>query len=114
MHPKSPKWLNDIRECCDLILEATGERSLSDYLQDRILRSAVERNFEIIGEALNRLSKTVPETAERIPEYRDIISFRNLLIHGYEMVDDSQVWEVIERDVEPLGDLVSEVLKEVH
>ena len=96
-----------------IFLEATQEKSLSDYLKDRILKSAIERNFEIIGEALNRLMKTDAETADRIPECRDIIAFRNLLIHGYEVVDDARVWEVIEQDVERLRDLVAVILKEM-
>jgi uncharacterized protein with HEPN domain len=52
MRPKTPKHLADIREAAAFILEATRGRSEANYLEDRLLRYAVERNFEIIGEAL--------------------------------------------------------------
>lgn len=92
MHPKSPKWLHDILEACELIHTATAARTLADYEADRLLRSAVERNFEIIGEALNRIRQNDPVLAARIPENRAIIDFRNLLIHGYDSIDHSRVW----------------------
>src|SRR5437870_7792151 len=112
MHPKSPKWLDDVREACDLILSATAGKSLDDYETDRLLRSAVERNFEIVGEALTRLRQTDPTTAERIPECRDIIAFRNVLVHGYEFIDNRRVWQIIQRDVQRLRDQVAELLNE--
>ena len=90
MHPKSPKWLQDILEACELIQTATAGRGLADYERDRLLRSAVERNFEIIGEALNRIRQNDPALAGRIPENRAIIGFRNLLIHGYDSIDHSR------------------------
>jgi len=78
-------------------------------LWDALLRSGVERQFEIIGEALSRLSKIEADVASRIGDSKRIISFRNLLIHGYALVDDRVVWDVVQkglpgllRDVEPL------------
>ena len=55
----------------------------------------MERQFEIIGEALNQLSKVSPELAEQVPELPRIVAFRNILIHGYAMVDDALVWQVL-------------------
>jgi uncharacterized protein with HEPN domain len=60
-----------------------------------MLRSAVERQFEIIGEVLNQLSKVDPGAAARIPELGRIVAFRNILIHGYAAVDDDLVWQVL-------------------
>ena len=67
MHPKSPKWLQDIADACALIQRATQGRTFASYDQDALIRSAVERNFEIIGEALNRIRRTDPDTAARNP-----------------------------------------------
>ncbi len=70
-----------------------------DYTRNRMLRQSVERNFEIIGEAIRRLAQRDPATAPRITGHARIIAFRNLLIHGYDLVDHRVVWEVIQRDV---------------
>ena len=59
----------------------------------RLTQAAVERKFEIIGEALNRLQMARPELADRIPRYRRVIDFRNLLIHGYASVMLERVWD---------------------
>lgn len=60
MQPKAPKLLEDIRDSAAFILETAGSQTLETYARDRIRRQAVERNFEIIGEALNRLSRVDP------------------------------------------------------
>lgn len=90
------KYLDDVRRATTLLHEFTQGRSFGDYAGDAMLRAAVEREFEIVGEALSRLSKIDPETVERISEYRRIIAFRNLLIHGYADVDDAIVWDIVE------------------
>jgi uncharacterized protein with HEPN domain len=113
MHPKSPKWLQDIADACALIRRATQDQTLVVYEQDAVVRSAVERNFEIIGEALNRIRRTDPETAARVPEHDDIIAFRNLLIHGYDVIDHVRVWQVIQADLPRLQGQVQELLEEI-
>ena len=114
MHPKSPKWLNDIDQACDLILTATAGHTLGEFESNRLLRSAVERNFEIIGEALGRLRKNDPAIAGRVPQCSAIISFRNLLIHGYDFIDNSRVWQIIESDVPQLRTQISMLLQETR
>ena len=71
-----------------------------------MLRSAVGRQFEIIGEALNQLLKIDAETASQITDHRHIIAFRNILIHGYAQIDHRLVWGVVELNI-PI--LISEV-----
>ena len=94
--PHDPrKCLEDIRQAGSLILTATAGRTHEEYLNDLILRAAVEREFEIIGEALNRLYKIDPALVDQIPEHRRIIAFRNLLAHGYDSVDHEVVWLTI-------------------
>jgi uncharacterized protein with HEPN domain len=106
MQPESRKHLFDIREAASRISRYAAGRSLEDYLTDDYLRSAVERQFEIIGEAMGRLLRTDRPTAERITEYPRIVSFRNQLIHGYDVIDDAIVWRIVEQKL-PI--LVSEI-----
>lgn len=106
MDRRARKYLHDIRVAGERVLEFTDGKSLDDYLGDALMRSAVERQFEIIGEALNQLSKHAPEVAAGITDRRQIIGFRNLLIHGYAEVDDRTVWGVVCAKVRPLLDEV--------
>ena len=106
MGPDSAKYLEDIREAGRTVLEATAGRTLDDYLADKLLRLAVERCFEIIGEALHQVADRDPETVARITDYRRIIGFRNVLIHGYSIVNHERVWSTI---VDDLPKLLSEV-----
>ncbi len=99
MHPRSPKLLEDIRDAAAFIGEVTAGRQLAQYSADRLLRQAVERNFEIIGEAIKRLAHHDPTTADRIGSYVQIIAFRNVLIHGYDLVDHALVWNAVERQL---------------
>jgi len=69
MHERSPKLLEDIRDAAAFIGEVTQNRTLAQYSADRLLRQGVERNFEIIGEAVKRLAQVDPESAERIAQY---------------------------------------------
>jgi uncharacterized protein with HEPN domain len=70
--------------------------SFDDYLANAMLRAAIERQFEIIGEALNRLSKVDADLTARIPDLPRIVAFLNILIHGYATVDDALVWQVLQ------------------
>jgi len=85
----------------------------SPKLLDDILRPAVERHFEIIGEALNRLTRRDPDTAENIKDAAQIIAFRNILIHGYDAIDDSRVWDAIQHSLPTLYDQVTTLLGDV-
>jgi uncharacterized protein with HEPN domain len=63
------------------------------------LRSAVERQFEVIGEALKRLERADPESIRQIGQYRRAIAFRNVLAHGYDVVDAAVAWDVVQHDL---------------
>ena len=90
------KYLHDMQRAAAMLGEFTAGRSFDDYRADAMLRAAVERQFEIIGEAMARLAKADETVAARISGYRRIIAFRNVLIHGYADVDDRLVWDVVE------------------
>src|SRR5688572_2399150 len=96
MHPKSPKWLDDMADACAFVLEITANVTMLDYASDRSLRQTVERNFQIIGEALRRLERSDPTTAARISDYRAVIGLRNRLVHNYDDIDNEEVWQIIQ------------------
>ena len=110
MRLEAKKHLEDVRRAGELILEFTAGKQRVDYGESALLRSGVERQFEIIGEALGRLRKEAPDLCERIPSHRRIIAFRNILIHGYDVVDDDVVWDVIEGNLPALLQQVSSLL----
>lgn len=96
MRLEARKLLFDIREAGRLVVRFTEKRSFSDYTVDPMLRSAVERQFEIMGEAFSKLARLDETIASQVADYRRIIAFRNLLIHGYDAIQDDVVWGVVE------------------
>ena len=82
-----------------MITDFTAGKSLADYTTDLMLHAAVEREFIIIGEALGRLEKLDKALTVQIMSYRQIIGFRNVLVHGYDTIDDQIVWRAIEEDL---------------
>jgi len=90
------KYLYDIRDCCEFLLQFTAGRTIRDYRQDRGFRSAVERELQNIGEAMLQLNEVAPDIADKIEEHRNIIGFRHVLVHGYSSLDPATVWNVVE------------------
>ena len=90
----------------------SGKR-FDDYLSDEMLRSAVERQFEILGEALAQLSKADPKLVARIPDAADAIGFRNVLIHGYAKVDSEIVWLAATQSLPKLRSALDALLEEL-
>jgi len=110
MHADAEKLLWDASHAAGRVERFIAGKRFADYLQDEYLRSAVERQFEIIGEALNRLARTDPSTAATIAELPRVVAFRNILIHGYATVDNKLVWGVIETHLEPLRAKLGQLL----
>jgi len=111
MQLESKKILEDVRSAAAHILDFTSDRTFDDYINDEMLQSAVERQFEIIGEALKRLSKIDADTVSKISRFQRIISFRNILIHGYDIVDNAVVWDVIQQDLPELHNEVKALIR---
>src|SRR3990172_7002454 len=91
--PKDVSFLWDMLDAAKAITEFTAERSYEDYLRDRMLRGAVERHVEIIGEAAGRVSKAFRDAHPEIPWQR-IIGQRHALIHEYGEVQHDLMWKV--------------------
>lgn len=99
MRPDVPKYLEDIRDSCEYILASTSNLTLDEFRKNRTVRQAVERNFEIIGEALKRIKVSDPGVIVEIGDVSRIIAFRNVLVHGYDVVDNEVVWLVVSDNV---------------
>ena len=84
--------LRDAVIAAEDIVSMLGDMTQEQFLEDRRTPRAVERSFEIIGEALSRLARDFPAIAESIPEHRRVIDFRNVLAHGYDVVDPRLVY----------------------
>ena len=102
MQLEARKYLYDIQQAASLLDEFVTGKTFADYQCDAMLRAAVERKFEIIGEAMTQLAKVDKAVAAQISEYQRIISFRNILIHEYADVDDKLVWDVVETNLPTL------------
>jgi uncharacterized protein with HEPN domain len=102
--PRAFLW--DIEQAADAISRFVQGMDSKAYSESEVVRSAVERKFEIIGEALAQLAKREPEIANRIPNFREIISFRNILIHGYAAIDDDRVYRISQGSLRRLRDAV--------
>ena len=112
MPPDIKSLLFDMQHAAAGILLFTAGKSLEDFQGDLMLRRAVERQFEIIGEAMSRLRKVNPDVTQRITEYRGIISFRNVLIHGYDAINDTTTWGIVNEKLPILCRELDELLKE--
>ncbi len=112
MQAEAKKYLYDIQQAAQRLTEFTASKRFEDYHQDPMLRAAVERQFEIIGEAVAQLAKLDQILAARISEHSRIIAFRNILIHGYADVDDRLVWDIVQTKLPVLGREVEALLKE--
>lgn len=104
------KLLFDIVTAAAAIRVFCHGRTIDEYERDLMLRSACERQLEIIGEAMTRLRDKHPEAFEKISDGRVIIGFRNRLIHGYDTVDEEIVWDVIQTKLPALERLACQAL----
>jgi len=108
MTDKARKYLFDILESIKSIEEYLTEINFFQYQKNKMVRRAVERELEIIGEAMNALLK-IDENI-KITSAKRIIGMRNRVIHGYDKIDDGVVWGTIKRHLPVLKDEVKELL----
>jgi uncharacterized protein with HEPN domain len=111
MRLEARKYLYDIQDAAGLVAQFTAGKTFDDYRADPMLRFAVERAFSIIGEALVQLTRLDAVLAAQITDSRNIIAFRNILIHSYAHLDDRIVWEIVEYRLPVLIHDVAELMK---
>jgi len=99
MRLESKKYLYDIATAAGSAIEFVAGKNFPDYISDLVLRSAVERQPEIVGEALAQLARIDPSTASQVSDHKRIIAFRNILIHGYAEIDHRIVWNVLQQNL---------------
>lgn len=111
MKPELRENLETILEQGALITGFVSDMDFESYARDAKTSLAVERCFEIIGEALNRASKQDPDMIGTIGCHRQIISFRNILAHCYDAIEDKIVWGIIQESLPQLLLQVGVLLK---
>ena len=102
MHADARKLLWDAQNAIERIERFAAGKTFAEYEADEYFRSAVERQLEIVGEAMNQLRRVDPETAIAISELPRVVAFRNILVHRYANVDNRLVWGVLETDLSSL------------
>lgn len=114
MKQRDPRaYLWDVREAAFAIQLFVEGLDAEGYATSPIVQAAVERKFEIIGEAINQLAKLDPKLAARLPQQRQIVAFRNLLIHGYAAVNHQTVWNAVNTSLPMLLASVQSLLQEM-
>ncbi len=105
------KRLLDALNACRAIQSFVANRTFAEYERNQMLRSAIERQFEIIGESLSQAETDNPELPTLIPDVRRIVGMRNRIIHGYDSVDDELLWQTIQTHVPPLAQRLAQLLE---
>lgn len=104
------KYFHDILVACRLVEEFTRGKSFTDYEHNALLRAGVEREFIAIGEALAQAMKLDPDSVQTVTALRQIVGFRNVLVHGYAMIHHPTVWGIVENDLVILKQQVIDLL----
>jgi uncharacterized protein with HEPN domain len=112
MQRDSRAFLWDVREAALAIQTFTTGLDVTAYENNELVQAAVERKFEVIGEALNQLSKLDATMAAQLPDLPQIVAFRNQLIYGYATVNPSTVWTIAQNSLPGLISAVQALLGE--
>lgn len=97
------KRLHDARVGCLKIGEITRDIDFAEYLSNEVVRLAVERLLEIVGEALSVALRIDPSLEDRYIDLRRAVGLRNRIIHGYDDINDAVIWDIVKSNVPPLA-----------
>ena len=103
-------YLWDIQHAGNAVMDFLQGVAFEQFATDLLLRSAVERQLQNMGEPLAQLGRLDPDLAKQVPDHRAVIGFRNVLVHGYATLDQQVVWKVIQRDLPELPRAVDAAL----
>ena len=110
--PRNKERLHHILEAIDNILEFIDNKSFEEFKSDKMLRFAVIKNLEIIGEAAYLLTKEFKEKHSTV-EWDDMIGMRHVLVHGYYGIKNEIIWTTIESDIIPLRSKIESIITEI-
>ncbi len=105
------KYLYDIQQAIELIETFLEDKTYEHFANEPILQSAVERQFEIIGEALYRIRKNDEAYLSKIADANKIIGFRNVIIHGYDIIDSKITWDAVRFNLPKLKNEINNLMK---
>lgn len=112
MNLRTAKRLHDAGQAIANIERFVSARTFADYQSDVYFQSAVERQFEIVPEALNLAERDDPELRERIPELPVVVGLRNRIAHAYDEIDHQILWDTIHVDLPSLASRITKLLEE--
>ena len=110
---KAAKYLHDIRQYASDVTEFLIGKERDDYLNDKLLRFAVERGLQVAGEAAYQLQRQHPAVAERLPAIYSLVKFRHVLVHGYDKLKHEEVWDNVHAKLPELMATADALLREV-
>ena len=111
MNKEVHKRLLDALIACGAIKQFLVGKTFEDYQTDLLLRSGVERQFEIVGEALHQAEVEDPDIQDVVPDLRLMVGMRNRINHGYHVVDNKVVWDTSQNDLPNLTNQLEAALK---
>ena len=109
MQPEVKKYLHDVLIAIDEVMSFVSKSEFQDLFSDRMLQAAVEREFEIIGEALNKITKIDKNCLKDVHDVKRIIGLRNIIIHGYDMIDYEILWDAATDKVQQLKEEIQKI-----
>ncbi|MEI8203157.1 MAG: DUF86 domain-containing protein [Bacteroidota bacterium] len=107
--PRDKDRLIHIVEAIDNIFEFVEDKSFEIFKENKMLRFAIIKNLEIVGEAAYLLTKEFRLKHTEV-EWDDMIAMRHILVHGYYQISDEIVWETIKTEIKPLRDKLSIII----
>jgi len=112
MNNRVNKYLFDMKIAIESINEFVADIDLEEYKTNKLIRSAAERQLEIVGESVKRIERTGQPVP--IANAKHIVAFRNILVHEYERLEDETVWMIIKKDVPQLLEEVNRLLDNIE
>lgn len=108
-----PAYVHDVVQACKRVVEYADGLDADSFLADNRSRDAIERQLLIIGEAVNHIRRISHEAAGSLGPIERIIAFRNILVHGYYLIEPRTVWQIVEEHVPVLLDDAERMLSKM-